>query len=306
VDKIVAQNSGAQPKETAEVSQNVSEHGFATSSQPCHSPLAPQSSNTQVEGNVLQLKEQTLNKASVFKAIAGPASKGKEESLWNKIPLLRHLDRNPNIWVSTRPKGNERYVTVWEDHWKKDLEKKLRGLNFDLNDVFSFELCMVGSQSKDKSMKPAILMMCREERRSAIDNELRPIFNEIVPKEEVDLRIVGRPGPAVTTASPSGDLHPETQLGLDVELFWSYTHNETVMGLVGRICADAEERRFFPISTIGGVIIVGETLYMLTTAHSMFKKTEYSESNSLAAFLRWNTYSGPSGAFKPLRAGCEI
>src|SRR5437588_11131978 len=38
---------------------------------------------------------------------------------------------------------------------------------------------------------------------------------------------------------------------------------------------------------------------MLTTAHSMFKKTEYSESSSLAAFLRWNTDNCSSGAFKP-------
>jgi hypothetical protein len=152
------------------------------------------------------------------------------------------------------------------------LRGEIHNLHIDQNDIFTFDLRMVGASADAGSMKPTILVICNESHKSTIENTLKILVKQTVPKE-VRFQVVGR---RVSTASPSGkqikDLGTDS-LTFSVEYCNTNYPLETMMGSAARIFRPVNYQRLGPgpaLSTIGGLISVGNSLYALTTAHTIF------------------------------------
>ena len=73
----------------------------------------------------------------------------------------------------------------------------------------------------------------------------------------------------------SGGTSPEVKHverpGTQVEAAYGATVT-SIVGLMGRILADEASQSYYPRCTLGGVILVGDTFYAITTAHSLFRE----------------------------------
>jgi hypothetical protein len=204
-----------------------------------------------------------------FKFI-GPPQMGKI-SIWRKVQAFRHIS-GENVYLATGLSPSADYVKQWEQTWEPTLRGEIHNLHIDQNDIFTFDLRMVGASADAGSMKPTILVICNVSHKSTIENTLKILVKQTVPKE-VRFQVVGR---RVSTASPSGkqikDLDTDS-LTFSVEYYNTNYPLETMMGSAARIFRPVNYQRLGPgpaLSTIGGLISVGNSLYALTTAHTIF------------------------------------
>ena len=200
-----------------------------------------------------------------FKFI-GPNSQTGRRSLWGKVPAFRRFSEN--VYLATRISPRSEYAKQWQEKWEPTLRQELYDLIIDQNDIFTFDLRMAGPSEDAASMKPTILVICNQSHKNSIENKLGALVKQTVPKE-VRFQVIGR---RVSTASPSGTRDFDG-MDLSVELKTSNYPLETLMGSVARIYSNENIRSTpgFALSTIGGLIAVGDELYALTTAHSLFK-----------------------------------
>jgi hypothetical protein len=75
----------------------------------------------------------------------------------------------------------------------------------------------------------------------------------------------------LSATGPAPQTECEYKPGAKVEVAFS-KNAESLVGIKGRILADETSGSYYPSSTLGGAILVGDTFYALSTAHSLFRK----------------------------------
>jgi hypothetical protein len=210
-----------------------------------------------------------------FKFI-GPNSKSGRRSLWGKVQAFRRFSEN--VYLATRISPGSEYVKQWEEKWEPTLKQEMYDLIIDQNDIFTFDLRMTGPNDDAVSMKPTILVICDESHKNSIENKLGSLVKQTVPKD-VRFQVIGK---RISTASPSGEQSRDFDGDLRVEFKASNYPLETLMGSVARIHSHENIRSApgFALSTIGGLVAVGDKLYALTTAHSLFQGFSYVDPTS--------------------------
>jgi hypothetical protein len=204
-----------------------------------------------------------------FKFIGGQSQQLGKRRIWRKVQAFTTLG-GENLYLATNLSPGAEYTKQWEEKWEPTLRAETWDLSIDQNDIFTFDLRMAGQSPDQLSMKPTILIICNESHKSTIESKLNMLVKQTVPKE-VCFRVVGR---RVTLAS-GGETGDFAKPGLTVDTKkrgWNNYH--TMMGSAALIHEgpSMEWKSGFALSTIGGLIAVGNSLYALTTAHSMFQK----------------------------------
>jgi hypothetical protein len=206
-----------------------------------------------------------------FKFIS-PNSQSGRRSIWGKVQAFRRFSEN--VYLATGISPSSEYVKQWQEKWEPTFRQEIYDLIIDQNDIFTFDLRMAGPSEDAASMKPTILVICNESHKNSIENKLGALVKQTVPKE-VRFQVIGR---RISTASPSGEQSMDFDgIDLSVEFKASNYPLETLMGSAARIYSHENIRSApgFALSTIGGLVAVGNELYALTTAHSLFKGFSY-------------------------------
>jgi hypothetical protein len=133
---------------------------------------------------------------------------------------------------------------------------------------------MVGSSADESSMRPTILVICPESKKRIVENGLAD-FVRITMPTNVEFKIatgnVRLSAGEIEIRHPTNEGHKKgdrTDLVVEVMLD---ERVHTLMGRLTRVQSDHQNKANYPLSTIGGTIRVGNSLYGLTVAHSMFR-----------------------------------
>ena len=206
-----------------------------------------------------------------------PNSQTGRRSLWGKVQAFRRFGEN--VYLATRISPGSEYVKQWQEKWEPTLKQEMYDPIIDQNDIFTSDPRTAGPSDDAASMKPTTLVICDESHKNSIENKLGPLVKQTVPKD-VRFQVIGK---RISTASPSGEQSRDFDgIDLHVEFKASNYPLETLMGSVARIYSHENIRSApgFALSTIGGLVAVGDKLYALTTAHSLFKGFLYGNPTS--------------------------
>jgi hypothetical protein len=214
-----------------------------------------------------ELEQKEPDDLPKFKFIGGRSHQLGKRTIWRKVQAFTSLS-SENLYLATNLSPGAEYAKQWDEKWEPTLRAETWDLSIDQNDIFTFDLRMVGQSPDQHSMKPTILVICNESHKHTLESKLSGLVKQTVPKD-VCFRVVGRRvslasgGETVDFARPG--------LSVDIEKRGSYF---TMMGSVAYIHEEAPMRWVtgIALSTIGGLIAVDNSLYALTTAHSLFKK----------------------------------
>ncbi|KAG9232462.1 hypothetical protein BJ875DRAFT_514462 [Amylocarpus encephaloides] len=220
-----------------------------------------------------ELQPKVPTPSPTFKFI-GPTGQVGKRSIWRKVQNFTQFT-GENLYLATSMIPEVGYVKQWQEKWEPMLRAEIWDLSIDQNDIFTIDLRMAGENPDTTSMKPTILVICNETQKNVIENRLSGIVRQTLPKD-VRFQVIGR---RVSTAAPSMKQRKDFgQLDLIATFqqrrvgFQNTNHPlETMMGSVAGIYINEEVSRqvTIPLSTLGGIIAVGDSLYALTTSHSL-------------------------------------
>lgn len=223
--------------------------------------FTPAGSALEAASKLLYIREKIRADGPSFKQIARSTG---SKSPWKKFPTYMNFDGHLHLATYPVP-GEDKYQNLWRDRWMNPIIDKVRSLDLDQNEIYAIEMCMVGKSPKEANMKPTILIKCDEAVKPVIQNNLGKLIREIV---DDDVRFVVIGHRVVLT-------HKRY-----IEIWHRISADDheanTLMGSSARVIVDDGPDSFSSVSTVGGVIMVGEHFYALTTAHSMFTKTKNS------------------------------
>ena len=204
-------------------------------------------------------------KSVITTKVSGPSSQ-KEVRAFS--------ERGKNLYEATRLRPDKSLLSQWKSSGRQLIDKRLRDLHLGQNVITNLRLCMLGPTPDEKSMKPTILIVCSDEKRiKKVNNGLREFIKVSFP-DCVEFKII--PG-NVKLASGSGYSQTSTQrseLMFNLEVIVPSESYSTVVGKRMRITKpQASPSQFMGSSTatIGGIVTVGNSVYGLTVAHSLFE-----------------------------------
>jgi hypothetical protein len=180
--------------------------------------------------------------------------------------LSAFVKRGKNLYEATRLRPEKSLVGQWKSSGKRTVDKRLRDLHLGQNFITNLRLCMMGPEPDGKRMRPTIFIVCSDENTiKRVENDLRGFINVSFP-DSVDLKVVtGRlrlaSGPRRSLPSKRGE-----KMNLSVGVMAG-----GLQTLVGKRSSVFESAANHPPCTIGGMISIGNSLYGLTVAHSMFE-----------------------------------
>jgi hypothetical protein len=210
-------------------------------------------------------------------------TKGTSENIRRRtIPPFREIDAG--VFEATRLESDENIRKNWPV-WKNTLNQLLMRLHLGQNVITNLRLGMVGSAQDEKQMRPTILLVCPESKKRLIEASLTE-FVRVAFSPQVDFLVIsGKVKPtsgagAVCTPIEPGDRR-DLLVSIKKEVDWD---GISIMGSV--IFVQSLGSEYFPASTVGGIISVGDYLYGLTVAHSIFRTPTSTGSAGEASDLR--------------------
>lgn len=149
---------------------------------------------------------------------------------------------------------------------------------------------MLGPSPDEKSMKPTILIVCSDEKKiKKVDNGLRDFIKVSFPNC-VEFKIIAG---NVKLASGSGYSQTSTRRGelmFNLEVIVLSESYSTVVGKRVRVIKPQVFPSQFMASstaTIGGIVTVGNSVYGLTVAHSLFENAAESHTPGQIKACGW-------------------
>jgi hypothetical protein len=187
-----------------------------------------------------------------------------------------------------------------QNTFDKELRRRICGFlrRLKLNDLrMSLECAMVGPKRTPTAMKPTILCMCfTQDQRKAIFNAFgRMTFIPEAFSYKVIIFEVKK------SSAGNGPPHLGPMIGRTVESI-SHKQLETLCGTPTRTLL-SEDGSKYAKSTIGGLIVVNESLFALTTAHgfaSSIKETSFLDKDGYLERLLTTNPPSAMPTFKPL------
>ncbi|KAL2068903.1 hypothetical protein VTL71DRAFT_15241 [Oculimacula yallundae] len=205
-----------------------------------------------------------------FEPLSGPATGSGFKTNWKRLPRFRFF--GDNVFLATSLAPDEEHLRQWRDVWQPTLLHKVDTLSIDEADIFVFDLKMVGSSPKADTLKPTILAICSNTVMQKLKHGLEEIVKEITPKE-VDFLVIGRD---ITLASPGAVQKRRPGSKIDLEVYFM---RDMLEG--GRETNAYKAQVYLQnhvngshASTVGGYILVGTSLFALTTGHSLFSSSK--------------------------------
>lgn len=180
------------------------------------------------------------------------------------VPIFGKMSNN--LYEARRLRPNEDSIRQWTTSWKPTITRRLRDMHLGPHTITNLRFCMMGSSPDERSMKPTILIVCTESKRREVELGLANFIKVSIPTG-VDFKVVSS---IIKPASGVSDVLDEDKSNLGARM--RFTAPEDLVTLVGaQMRIQGRDRRgLYPICTIGGIINVGDTLYALSVAHSMF------------------------------------
>lgn len=185
-------------------------------------------------------------------------------------------ERGKSLFEATRLRPDKALIAQWKSSGRQVVDKRLRDLHLGQNIISNLRLCMLGSTPDEYSMKPTILIVCSDEKKiKEIDNCLREFIRISFP-DCVEFKIVA--GNLRLASGPGGSAtsDDEEKSPLELEVAMVSENRSTVVGRgIGFPIekSSAFDDLDYPTSlraTMGGIITVGNSMYGLTVAHSLF------------------------------------
>jgi hypothetical protein len=188
--------------------------------------------------------------------------------------------RGKDLFEATKLRPEKYLLTQWKNSGRQVIDKLLRDLHLGQNIVTNLRLSMLGSTPDENSMKPTILIVCSDEKKiKEIDNHLREFIKISFP-DCIELKIIAgkvrlASGPG---SRPSLKSHKKIQ---ETHGVIALSENDlstvgTRMTVIMRDMSSQEVQAAYMSSaaTIGGIITVGDSIYGLTVAHSLFGRDD--------------------------------
>jgi hypothetical protein len=191
-----------------------------------------------------------------------------------------------------------RLAQQWRDLLRPWLNDKLQYEGAE-DDVWGLELLMAGPEASTLSMKPTVIMRCSREGKKQFEKML----SKLIPKGLAFVTIVE------DIVLSSGGLAPQTEHGYNsgAKVEAAFPDNaESLVGIKGRISADEASKSYYPPSTIGGVILVGDTFYAISTAHSLFREPSAAADEPQSVGERPGRLPNPTGSNASYSANFKI
>jgi hypothetical protein len=180
------------------------------------------------------------------------------------VPIFGKMSND--IFEARRLRADEEFVRQWTTSWKPTIMRRLRDMHLGPHAITNLRFCMMGSSPDERNMKPTILVVCIDSKRREVEMGLSNFIRVSIPTT-VDFKVVSG---VVKLASGVPLALDEDKLNLGARI--RFTAPEDLITLVGmQMRVQARNRRaLYPICTVGGIINVGNTVYALSVAHSMF------------------------------------
>jgi hypothetical protein len=173
-----------------------------------------------------------------------------------------------DLYEARKLRPDENSIRQWTTSWKPTITKRLRDLHLGQHAITNLRFCMMGPSPDEKSMKPTIVVICAESNRKEVETSLASFIKISIPTG-IDFKVAsGSIKPASGGSSEVISQGDRSNLGARIR----FTASENLLTLVGaQMRVQARDcRALYPVCTIGGIIMVGDTLYALSVAHSMF------------------------------------
>jgi hypothetical protein len=243
-------------------------------------------------GVSLPAKNQLENEAN---SIVAKDLKGKEKLVGAEVSsrtgVKPFAERGKNLFEATKLRPDKGILAQWKSSGRQVVDKRLRDLHLGQNTITNLRLSMLGSTPDEKSMKPTIFIVCSDEKKiKEIDNCLREFIKISFP-DCVEFKIIA--GKVKLASGPGSSLPSKSsgkfQQGLQVVAV-SQNPRQTVVGtgmaiVMSHVMSSGTSSLFSSPATIGGIVNVGEAIYGLTVAHSLFGKA--AESGMLPPLVRY-------------------
>jgi hypothetical protein len=175
-----------------------------------------------------------------------------------------------DFFEATRLRPVESLKSRWTESWKKTLNDRLKRLNLPRNAISTLKLC-VGSSTPDAAFaRPTIILICAPEfcsvsKRKEIERELARLV-DFFPAA-LTLKVI--PGTSKLCSLLRGSpLYPGNRTGLIAEVLGP-ANSSSIMGMLSRVVMPDVSGAHYTLSTIGGLISVGDSFCFLTVAHSV-------------------------------------
>jgi hypothetical protein len=267
--RFQALNSGSTRETALEIGLHTNDHS-AQHQTKFNSPVESirMQSSTPANNGALQGLRTTSSdvnpslKPIEFVPISGPALQKEGNSLWRRVAAFITFDEN--VYWARDLQAQAHLIREWNEIWYPQFHDRLLYLGLG-PDILGMQLIMAGPAEDITSMRPTILVLCPKGRRRTFETTLATFI-----PDGLKLKVVGR-DVVLCSASVGLPSKPGERTGCLVEAKYD-AENLSAVGRVTRVLSGPAGGSCFPESTIGGIISVGDLLFAITTAHSMFKK----------------------------------